>query len=403
MRVHIPSGFNLRRLLTSKHTYISMAILLIMLVLVFLQNKVLPELMSLGELERLSALEQAEIKIFGIFNAPPSLLFALYWLPISLLPGFITPAFVTVVFFAICATLCLLASNAIYRRVWPVATIVLLSGIISSNLTYGYGLRPELLIVGYVYLLLLGLTLMYQSRNLGVVLIVVGASLSPLLGVMGIVLGLLSVGIVSLMYGSKTLRKRAPHLSSTDWFITFGLAFIFMSPFIVMLVQGATYSLNYTVEFSSLLSNTRDFFGLLFVGSGSNPFFWSSNWPMFSIGGLVMIGLGTYALIVWRGAMRNRLLLTFFGIGLLTPIILGVSLESLAIFVAITPFIIVAGFRYLHERWISVFPHNTTAHKISISLLTVFIVAISLYHLNRQLIYLPQVEEFNTLYTYEDS
>ena len=383
--------------LISKLTFILFSCLVFVAALVYMQNNVLLQLLSNAELSTLSNVSASTKDLFGV-DLPQNIAYAPYWFVASLTLSLFNTAYLTAALFMLSAAMLLSICFYMYHRSWPAFVITLLFATLSSGLTLSYGLRPELLLLLQFYIGFWGFLGTYRGKGIGLLAVFGAILLGLLLGFFGWLFSLTYVLFLIVSYSHKTTRQSLARLDPVSWGIVVGGTILLVAPWIYLLLNGYVYEVQ--LPDFNIFKNAQEFGKLLLLGSTDNPFFWSQNWPLYSVGGLLLNIAGITALWFWREASRNKFMLMWYTFGLALPVILGVSLSSMVVLIALQPFIMVAGLRLMHERWLRVFPLNPTAHKISIGLLSLVLLIIGAFHINRQLDYLPQLEEFNARYSY---
>lgn len=119
----------------------------------------------------------------------------------------------------------------------------------------------------------------------------------------------------------------------------------------------------------------------VFAYSTAGPLYGPGHMPWLDIATVVLVLLGIVQFVVHWRLHRSKLIAI---VGLLGLVL--IALGGLVSSVVLLPFLflfVVDGLRWLLERWLSVFPRNPFARGFAVAMVTVLVLSISTYQLNR--------------------
>lgn len=141
------------------------------------------------------------------------------------------------------------------------------------------------------------------------------------------------------------------------------------------------------LNFKTLIDNIVSIPDQLLLNGLDTPSRWLVGTPILDVFSIVMLLLGTYALIAGPYPIRRKLIFSVTGISLIL-VTLG-QVATIGLLIPVLYILIANGICYLLQSWQTVFPRNPIARPIGMILLSVLVVFAGFYHMQRYFVAWP--------------
>lgn len=280
------------------------------------------------------------------------------------------------------------------RRRYSLRTVVLGSLVIVTSswlLSWGRLALPDISLILWAPLFCLWewLKLTHKAKTATIILVVAASLAIYIPGFVWLVIGLLVLErkTVLQIFIRSPVWIRAITALVTVVILTPLIRSIILAPEQLMLLVGLPANLSALAMLPANLSQTL---AELFVVSSKGAVFTVGRLPLLDIFSTVLLFCGIYA---QRYSPRRWQIVLFIG-SLMSVVFASLGgLVSIHILLPLIYALITAGIGFLLTQWFTVFPYNPIARSIGTTLMTLGILTISFYHINRYFIAWPQVPE----------
>lgn len=353
-----------------------------------------PPQLSAAELAAFEQQQAAATKA-GIIQLPGQADGWPFWLlmlnSISFLHHYGLLRLVPLLLLAAAAGLLFLTLRRWYNRLFAYAgTLLFAAGLLAA--TNGLTISSASLVLLANCLVLYTLTVLKQQPEKGFILLPGIIGLGLYLNIYG---WLLSVG--SGLAAIYILRHiRISRLPRTSWLGAASLLLVSLGPVILITIQQG-WSRWVIPTWAQLGENLHNTASWLVVGANNN-FGWPSSWPLLSVAGLVLAGLGLYRLVKHHQPHRFRAVFGLLLVGFVPLAWLGLEPSAAASLYVPLLLSVLIGARFLYQQWYSTFPRNLIGRTVGAVMFVSIIAVMSVFQAGR-FWYWPHTTEARALYT----